>query len=85
MTSGGYSEFIVGFITGRVTAQGVLDPANQFSAGTTYTFGLGLGSNYNVTFSGVLMRVSISTNVQGAAEFDIEARTNGSWNTTFAV
>lgn len=84
-TSGGFSEFLVGFITGSLTTRGPMDAANQFTVGNAYTVNVGMGNNYYTTFSGLLMRVSASTAVDQAGMVDLEFKTNGSFNTTFAV
>lgn len=86
-TSGGYREALVGFASGRFTARGPFESgeASEYTPGATINANLGLGSNYYLTFTGVLTRVAGSTSVDGAGMIELEGVTNGSFNTTFAV
>lgn len=84
-TSGGYSEFMAGFITGEVTASGFLDSALQLTIGQSVTCSLGAGSGYSVSFTGILLDLTASTEVSKAAEVEIMMRTNGEFTPSFAL
>jgi hypothetical protein len=84
-TSGGFSEFMAGFITGECTASGFLDSGLQLTVGNTYTVSLGAGGGYSVTFTGVLLDLTASTDVSKAAEVEVMMRTNGEFTPTFAL
>lgn len=83
--SGGYAEFLTGLISSRITASGPLDAAAQVAIGSSYAMNLGAGNNYFITFNAVLTRITPSTAVDQAAKLDLSFRTNGVFNSTFAV
>ncbi len=89
-TSSGFSESISGFTSGTMRARGVFDPTiTQLVPGANINCTLGLGllgaTNYALTFNGVLTRVRGSTRVDNHGDLEIEAATNGQFDTTFAA
>lgn len=84
-TSAGFAEFLTGLISSRITCSGPMDAAAQVAIGSSYAMTLGAGNNYVITFNAVLTRVTPSTAVDQAAKLDLSFRTNGVFNTTFAV
>jgi hypothetical protein len=84
-TSNGFSQFMAGFITGECTASGFLDSGLQLTVGNTYTVSLGAGAGYSVTFTGVLLDLTASTDVSKAAEVEVMLRTNGEFEPGFAL
>lgn len=75
--SNGWSEFIAGFVTGEVSAQGFYEQGKDLTIGSSIPLSLGLGEGLALTVTITLLDYTISTAVDRAAEIEISGRTNG--------
>lgn len=77
---GGFEQYVVGLIGGKITISGPYDQGNMaFTVGTQYTWILGLAVSVSLSVPGILEGIKVDEDVDGNPMVTLTVQSNGAF------